>query len=571
MPDYGDLAYSLSGLARPSNPYDAKRKMAMSFMQQGADFSPVQSPWQGASRLAQSLLGAWMLNSTDTEEQAKNKQRTDALAQAMAEPDPQKRIGLIAAYDPEAGARAAGSLAVEQAKLQEQNKMLQAGAQGFGSSYGAPSQGGPQGQPGSPQQAIGGFESGNDYGAVNKQTGAAGKYQVIPANIGPWTKQFYGQELTPQQFLQNPQAQEAVFQGKFVGEYLPKYGPQGARAAWFAGEGGMNNPRATDANGVSVAQYVQRTGGGQPPQPQATGAPVPLQPQAPIPQGAGPQAAPGMPPPPSPQGVTGPTVTAAQPPVPPAVPDVPRPQPTPQMLQQYQQRIMSGEFGQGPDAVSKARAALDADLDRQWSVARDTAKMRFDQENASFGRRESNDLQQPQNNIQNEAKMREQFDTLQSVKDYRKANTVFRSAIEAAKNDTKASDLNLVYAFATLMDPGSVVRDSESGMVTATQSASDRVKALVASVSGRATFSPEARQNLLAEMSGRYEAYKTAHDDLASTFGGIADRSGINRQNVVVPYPEVKYERPQVRQMAPASGASASDIDAELKRRGLAQ
>jgi peptidoglycan L-alanyl-D-glutamate endopeptidase CwlK len=48
-----------------------------------------------------------------------------------------------------------------------------------------------------------------------------------------------------------------VFEGQF-GEYTRKYGPEGATRAWFAGEQGMNNPRARDPLGTTVASYVQR-------------------------------------------------------------------------------------------------------------------------------------------------------------------------------------------------------------------------------------------------------------------------------------------------------------------------
>lgn len=108
--------------------------------------------------------------------------------------------------------------------------------------------------------SIAGIESRgnqNPYGAVNPKTGAVGKYQVMPSNVGPWTKQYYGQALTPQQFRNNPQAQEKVFEGQF-GAYAKKYGPEGAARAWFAGEKGMNNPRATDANRTSVSGYASR-------------------------------------------------------------------------------------------------------------------------------------------------------------------------------------------------------------------------------------------------------------------------------------------------------------------------
>ena len=91
--------------------------------------------------------------------------------------------------------------------------------------------------------AIGAGEGGtgsNRYsklGVVIPKTGdrAYGAYQVMGANIGPWTKEILGQEMTPQEFLASPAAQDAVFKGKF-GQYTDKYGPQGAAAMWFSGK-----------------------------------------------------------------------------------------------------------------------------------------------------------------------------------------------------------------------------------------------------------------------------------------------------------------------------------------------
>jgi hypothetical protein len=92
----------------------------------------------------------------------------------------------------------------------------------------------------------------------------------------------------------------------------------------------------------------------------------------------------GMPPQPSPQGVQGPVMTAQATPQAPAIPDVPRPRPSPQQLQQYQQRLATGEFGNDQGAVNRARAALEAELDRDWGVQRDRAKMQFQQQTTDF-------------------------------------------------------------------------------------------------------------------------------------------------------------------------------------------
>jgi hypothetical protein len=156
----------------------------------------------------------------------------------------------------------------------------QAASARFGRDIGGMVSGTPQPAPAQPQYggAIASIESGGKYdltGPVTPKTGdrAYGKYQVMGANVGPWTKEVLGQEMTPQQFLANPQAQDAVFNAKF-GSYVQKYGPEGAAKAWFAGEGGMNNPNAKDVLGTTVAGYGEKFAKAiaqqpqQPPQPQ---------------------------------------------------------------------------------------------------------------------------------------------------------------------------------------------------------------------------------------------------------------------------------------------------------------
>src|SRR6185295_19086976 len=92
-----------------------------------------------------------------------------------------------------------------------------------------------------------------------------GKYQVMGANIPQWTQQHLGQRLTPEQFLQNPQAQDAVFNKQF-GQYVQQYGsPEAAARAWFAGPRGMNNPNARDQLGTSVQDYSNKFTAAMPP------------------------------------------------------------------------------------------------------------------------------------------------------------------------------------------------------------------------------------------------------------------------------------------------------------------
>lgn len=113
------------------------------------------------------------------------------------------------------------------------------------------------------RDAIASIESAGsgDYAAVgptNPRLGRAlGRYQIMEANIGPWSREVLGREVTPDEFLANPQIQDAIFDGKF-GKYVQQFGPEGAAQAWFAGPGGVGKMDRQDVLGTSVAEYTQK-------------------------------------------------------------------------------------------------------------------------------------------------------------------------------------------------------------------------------------------------------------------------------------------------------------------------
>lgn len=242
----------------------SRRRLAEALMMQGTSTAPVQHWTQGLARVAQALVGGYEMRQED---QRERKQAEDAQA-------------ILASHPAFAGASSPGIAKVASALA------------------------GPAAAPaGDAASAIAGIESGGKYdvlGPVTK-TGdrAYGKYQVMGANIPEWTRTHLGQPMTPEQFLASPEAQDAVFKGQF-GQYTQKYGPEGAARAWFAGEGGMNNPNARDQLGTTVQAYADKFNRGYQPTAQpdavmpvnaqpAQGYAIPGQPAAPV---AGPQMAP---------------------------------------------------------------------------------------------------------------------------------------------------------------------------------------------------------------------------------------------------------------------------------------
>lgn len=125
-----------------------------------------------------------------------------------------------------------------------------------------------------------GQESGGNYDARNSDTGAIGKYQILPEN---WSKWAVDAGL-PADAPPTPENQEKIADAKLK-PLFDKYGPEGAAVAWYAGEqnaqrwldgkataiGDNGQEYSFDApqkNAPSVRQYVKEvTGGGQTPAP----------------------------------------------------------------------------------------------------------------------------------------------------------------------------------------------------------------------------------------------------------------------------------------------------------------
>lgn len=93
------------------------------------------------------------------------------------------------------------------------------------------------------------------YRVVNS-IGAHGAYQVMRANIAPWTKEALGRAYTPTEFLNSPQAQDDVARFRLARD-MKKYGSwEAAASVWFSGQPNPNSGASDGGN--TVRQYVAK-------------------------------------------------------------------------------------------------------------------------------------------------------------------------------------------------------------------------------------------------------------------------------------------------------------------------
>lgn len=114
------------------------------------------------------------------------------------------------------------------------------------------------------RDAIASIESqgSGDYRAVGprhpKLGRALGRYQVMEANVGPWSEKHLGRRVTVEEFMASPEIQDAIFDGEF-GSYVKRFkSPSIAAQAWFAGPGGVGRTDRRDSLGTSVGGYAQK-------------------------------------------------------------------------------------------------------------------------------------------------------------------------------------------------------------------------------------------------------------------------------------------------------------------------
>lgn len=103
--------------------------------------------------------------------------------------------------------------------------------------------------------ALSSQESGGNYSAVNKHTGALGRWQVMPGNVSAWARRYLGIKLTAQQFLRSPDMQNRLVKA-VLGSYVSKYGYRGAAAAWYSGNPKLENNYKAQKYGPSIGGYV---------------------------------------------------------------------------------------------------------------------------------------------------------------------------------------------------------------------------------------------------------------------------------------------------------------------------
>lgn len=173
----------------------------------------------------------------------------------------------------------------------------------------------------------------------------------------------------------------------------------------------------------------------------------------------------------------------------------------------------------------------------------------------------------PEKTASMEDTLRQNYVKMPEVANYKEVASAFNSA--TAAGNTLAGDLNLVYAFAKAMDPGSVVREGEQIMIQRTGGVFDRLKGMVESISGGARLTPEIRMALMNELNTRVLSLQQQHDSVRGQYEAIARQRGLNVDSVLDKPPTINIPivRNQQELNALPSGQLYRDHMGNLRQR----
>jgi hypothetical protein len=128
--------------------------------------------------------------------------------------------------------------------------------------------------------------------------------------------------------------------------------------------------------------------------------------------------------------------------------------------------------------------------------------------------------------------LRDEFNAL--TKDFRAVQDAHTKITTTAP--TGAGDMSLLYNYVKLLDPTSVVRESEFAAAAASGSFGERVQTAVNKVMTGQRLSTDLRKDFITEANNLYKAQKAGADRIKDQYTNMAKRAKLNPEDVIVDY-----------------------------------
>jgi hypothetical protein len=143
----------------------------------------------------------------------------------------------------------------------------------------------------------------------------------------------------------------------------------------------------------------------------------------------------------------------------------------------------------------------------------------------------------PEKKFDRSSALRKEYQSIPVVKDFDQVKVAYNQINGALKNPSPANDLAAATKFMKLLDPGSVVRESELGMAMAATGAIDRVSSYYDRLKSGEKLTPTQREDFRKSAEMLYKASENVVIPIQSEYRGIAAEAGVNPRQVIIETP----------------------------------
>lgn len=146
----------------------------------------------------------------------------------------------------------------------------------------------------------------------------------------------------------------------------------------------------------------------------------------------------------------------------------------------------------------------------------------------------------------------------QASKDFLTVQDAYARIQASVTEPSAAGDLSLIFNYMKMLDPGSVVRESEFATAAAAGSYGERIQGFIKSIQTGERLSPAQRADFVQRSGGLMRASQQLQEQRKTNFTRIAKRAGIDPLNVIDRVIMAERQAQAAPQLGPPAGGQAA-------------
>ncbi|WP_108462244.1 hypothetical protein [Devosia naphthalenivorans] len=145
----------------------------------------------------------------------------------------------------------------------------------------------------------------------------------------------------------------------------------------------------------------------------------------------------------------------------------------------------------------------------------------------------------PAMNVDGESKLRNEYNGINTVKDYGLQTQAYQRVLDSATDPSAAGDLALIFNYMKVLDPGSTVREGEFATAASSGSIPEQIQSQYNRILNGERLAPEIRKDFVTRASQLFEGASGLQENTNERYSGLAEQYGYDPSRIVAPVPQI--------------------------------